>query len=518
MRDFSLVVAATVPEFGIGLDGSIPWRIPEDLKFFKETTTFTKDESKQNAVIMGRKTWESIPSKYRPLPSRLNIVLTRNTNSDVAKTIKSTDNCIVSSSFENAMEHLSWPPYSESIETVYVIGGSEIYNLCLNKYQENISAIYLTKVFLDESKKDIKCDKFFKIPLDSFVSTELSNKEQCKSDSSLSYQMIQLIPKSTPENNKENAAASSNDAQAELKEKKEDEPQVSDDPNHEEYQYLNLIQKILDEGVKRGDRTGTGTLSIFGAQMRYSLSNNVFPLLTTKKVFWRGVAEELLWFMKGSTSAKELQDKRIRIWDGNSTREFLDKRGLTHYEEGDLGPVYGFQWRHFGAEYKSMHDNYDGLGVDQLMNCIEQIKNNPNSRRIVMSAWNPSDLDKMALPPCHMFVQFYVANGKLSCQMYQRSADMGLGVPFNIASYSLLTRLIAQICDLEAGQFIHTIGDAHVYLNHVEPLKEQLKRKPFKFPLLKINPNKKGVDSFEYKDFKIVSYNSHKTIKMKMAV
>ena len=411
------------------------------------------------------------------------------------------------------MECLSWSPYKDKIESIYVIGGSEIYNLCLNKYPKNIAAIYLTKVFIDESKK-VECDRFFKIPTDLFDITQLSNKSQCKSDSSLSYQMIQLCPKqenNSDANNKENAGNTANKAES----KEEEE---SDDPNHEEYQYLNLIQKILDSGVKRDDRTGTGTLSIFGAQMRFSLNDNIFPLLTTKKVFWRGVAEELLWFMKGSTSAKELQDKRIHIWDGNSTREFLDGRGLTHYEEGDLGPVYGFQWRHFGAKYKSMHDNYDGLGVDQLMNCINQIKNNPNSRRIVMSAWNPSDLNKMALPPCHMFVQFYVANNKLSCQMYQRSADMGLGVPFNIASYALLTRIIAQICDLEPGEFIHTIGDAHVYLNHVEPLKEQLKRKPFKFPILKINPNKKGVDQFEYKDFKITGYKSHKTIKMKMAV
>ena len=185
---------------------------------------------------------------------------------------------------------------------------------------------------------------------------------------------------------------------------------------------------------------------------------------------------------------------------------------------GDLGPVYGFQWRHFGAEYKSMHDNYDGLGVDQLIDCIDKIKNNPTSRRIVMSAWNPSDLNKMALPPCHMFVQFYVANNELSSQMYQRSADMGLGVPFNIASYALLTRIIAQICGLKCGDFVHTIGDAHIYLNHIEPLKEQIKRKPNKFPILKINPNKMKIEDFKYEDFKIIGYKPQKTIKMKMAV
>lgn len=236
-------------------------------------------------------------------------------------------------------------------------------------------------------------------------------------------------------------------------------------PNHEELQYLNLVRDILENGVARNDRTGVGTLSKFGAQMRFNLRDGRFPLLTTKRVFWRGVAEELLWFISGSTNARELQAKGIHIWDGNASREFLDRQGLTHREEGDLGPVYGFQWRHFGATYVDMHTDYRGQGVDQLAACIELIKKDPNNRRIVMSAWNPSDLKLMALPPCHMFCQFYVANGELSCQvtflpllssqapqMYQRSADMGLGVPFNIASYSLLTRLVAQVCDLQPGK------------------------------------------------------------------
>ena len=290
-----------------------------------------------------------------------------------SKSIQSMDSTIVSSSFEHAMECLSWPPYSNNIESIYVIGGSEIYNLCINKYPQSVAAIYLTKIF---SNKSIECDKHFQIDITKYESTNLSNKTQCKSDSSLSYEMVQLCRKPQIESgNKENVANTANAAEN----KDNCENVESDDPNHEEYQYLNLIEKILNEGIERGDRTGTGTLSIFGAQMRYSLRNDTFPLLTTKKVFWRGVAEELLWFMRGCTSAKELQKKKIRIWDGNSTREFLDKRGLTHYEEGDLGPVYGFQWRHFGAIYKSMHDNYDNLGVDQLMNCIQQIKTNPNS-------------------------------------------------------------------------------------------------------------------------------------------
>ena len=252
--------------------------------------------------------------------------------------------------------------------------------------------------------------------------------------------------------------------------------------------------------------------------MRFSLRNDVIPILTTKRVFWRGVAEELLWFVSGSTDARELQAKKIHIWDGNASREFLDNRGLTHREEGDLGPVYGFQWRHFGAKYVDFNTDYTGQGVDQLARCINCIKTNPTSRRIVMSAWNPADLNDMALPPCHMFCQFYVANGELSCQMYQRSADMGLGVPFNIASYALLTRMVAQVCGLKAGDFVHTIGDAHVYLNHIEPLQRQLRRKPRPFPTLTINPEVNDIDGFKYEDFTVNDYKPFKGIKMKMAV
>jgi dihydrofolate reductase / thymidylate synthase len=191
---------------------------------------------------------------------------------------------------------------------------------------------------------------------------------------------------------------------------------------------------------------------------------------------------------------------------------------LSHREEGDLGPVYGFQWRHFGAEYGTMHDDYTGKGVDQLAECINKIKNNPNDRRIICSAWNPADLDKMALPPCHMFMQFYVADGEVSCQMYQRSADMGLGVPFNIASYSLLLVMVAQVCGLKPGEFVHTIGDAHVYSNHIDALKEQLQREPRAFPTIEINPEVKDIDGFNYSDFKIVGYQPDAAIKMKMAV
>ncbi|XP_071744588.1 thymidylate synthase [Lepeophtheirus salmonis] len=287
---------------------------------------------------------------------------------------------------------------------------------------------------------------------------------------------------------------------------------------HEEYQYLNLISNIIKNGNNKGDRTGTGTKSIFGAQMRFSLRNNVFPLLTTKTVFIRGIAEELFWFIRGSTNANELKEKKVRIWDGNSSREFLDSMGFTNREEGDLGPVYGFQWRHYGAEYNNMHTDYQGKGVDQLSHVIKTIKENPNDRRILMCAWNPKDIPLMALPPCHCLAQFYVANGELSCQLYQRSADMGLGVPFNIASYSLLTIMLAHVTNLKPGEFIHTLGDAHVYNNHIDALEEQLKREPRPFPTMKLKRNVECIESFTFDDFELIGYNPHPKIVMKMAV
>ncbi len=284
-----------------------------------------------------------------------------------------------------------------------------------------------------------------------------------------------------------------------------------------EQQYLDAIKTIMEHGCLRSNRTGVDTKSIFGMQMRYSLRGK-FPLLTTKRVFWRGIVEELLWFIRGSTNGHELAEKNVHIWDANGSREFLDHKGLHDREEGDLGPIYGFQWRHFGAEYKDMHSDYTGQGVDQLKDIIDKIKHSPNERTLVICAWNPKDLPRMALPPCHCLCQFYVANGELSCQLYQRSGDMGLGVPFNIASYALLTCMVAQVTGLRTGDFIHTLGDAHVYVNHEEPLKIQLSRKPRPFPQLVIKRQVSDITDFRVDDFEIVNYDPHPRIKMEMAV
>ena len=268
-------------------------------------------------------------------------------------------------------------------------------------------------------------------------------------------------------------------------------------PNPGERQYLDLLAHVLAEGAEKGDRTGTGTRSVFGWQMRFPLGES-FPLLTTKKLHWKSIAYELLWFLRGDTNVRWLQDQGVTIWD-----EWADA-------SGDLGPVYGYQWRHWRTP--------DGREIDQIRDVVAQIRAKPDSRRHVVTAWNPADVDRMALPPCHALFQFYVANGRLSCQLYQRSADLFLGVPFNIASYALLTLMVAQATGLAPGDFVHTLGDAHLYSNHVEQAREQLSRAPRAFPRLRLNPEVKDLFAFRYEDFVLEGYDPHPTIKAPIAV
>ena len=288
--------------------------------------------------------------------------------------------------------------------------------------------------------------------------------------------------------------------------------------NNDEYQYLNLINKVVTLGKLRKTRNAN-TISLFSEKMDFDISKS-FPLLTTKKVYFKGVVKELLWFLNGKTNSKDLENDKVNIWKGNSSREFLDSIGLINNEEGDCGPIYGFQWRHFNAEYQGYSADYTGKGIDQLQNIIDQIKTNPNSRRMFMTAWNPCQLSEMALPPCHVSYQFYVreeGNDKyLDCMMYQRSGDLFLGVPFNIASTSLLVYILANICNLSPGKVSIVIGDAHIYEDHMEQVKTQLSRNPTKLPTLKINKVLNSIEDLSYEDIILEDYNPQSTIKASM--
>lgn len=499
MRDIIAIVAAAAGSRGIGANGKLAWRLPADMIHFKQVTTTPPTAGLINAVIMGRITWDSIPSKFRPLTDRINVVLTSKSKKEVSHP-HPPHGLLVASSLHDAKEQLA---KMQQVGDIYIIGGEKVYQESMQwvtrvVYTEvsNVSDVRFDVWFPELKEDEWECRPF------PFDESRLDGERQEKlrhSNTGLQYRFLEYRKRL------------STTVLALV-----DYTYV----NTEELQYLDMCRDIIDHGVQKSDRTNVGTRSKFGTQMRFSLRDGTLPLLTTKRTFWRGVAEELLWFVQGNTNANDLADKNIHIWDGNGSREFLDQRGLAHREVGDLGPVYGFQWRHFGAKYVDMHTDYTGQGVDQLAMCIDQIKHNPDNRRIIMSAWNPSDLNAMALPPCHMFCQFYVdtQRNELSCQMYQRSADMGLGVPFNIASYALLTHMMAHVTGRKPGDLVHTIGDAHVYLNHVTGLQEQLQRTPRPFPQLVIKKHIHTIDDFVYEDFEVVGYNPHKSIQLDMAV
>lgn len=463
------IIVATDLQNNIGRDNKIPWYLPEDLKYFRDITT----GNGKNAVIMGRKTWESIPEKYRPFKNRFNIVLTRDVGKHTCNN-SSMESVMFMSSLQNALNYL----YNrDDFEDIFVIGGSQIYKEALE--HSDLNKIYITKINTIYENCDCVFPTYKNNPYLVKVSASKYLKFPDTSPSIIYQHLVYSV--------------------------------------HPEYQYLNLVKDIIDNGAVRDDRTGTGVLSLFGKKMEFDLKHH-FPLLTTKRVFWRAVVEELLFFIRGQTDANILSNLNITIWDGNTSREFLDQRGLEEYDVGDMGPMYGWNWRHWGAGYWGCKHNYKGQGIDQLIRAINEIKTNPTSRRILISAWNPSVLKAGVLPPCHVMFQFYVQNNYLSCQLYQRSGDMGLGIPFNIASYSLLTYMMAQVCGLKPGKFIHVIGDAHVYKTHIEPLKIQLQREPWKFPTLELNSEIKNIENFEKEDIKLMNYKSHPFIKMQMAV
>lgn len=510
MSKYFDIVVATTKKYGIGLNNTLPWNSRLEMNLFRKITT---SGNSNNIVIMGRKTYDSIPRQFKPLKNRINMVLSNKFFDDKKHDyVWFNRNLAYFKSFDTVMDYINKHGVEENLDgNIYVIGGGNLYN-------QTLMHPNLRYIFRSEIQNDIDCDTFInfddenyrkiyesELVKDTDVSFNLNIHQNQNYGGKMEipkeiYKYFNVKPVSdyfkTNEINKINK-------------------------NEGEQQYLNLLDDIMINGVEKPDRTGTGIVSVFGRQLRFNNIEQHFPLLTTKRVFWKGVSKELMWFLSGSTDATLLQKEGVHIWDGNTSREFLDKNGLEYYDEGDCGPFYGFQWRHFGADYEDKYANYEGKGYDQVKWCIDEIKKNPTSRRLIVSAWNASVLKEMCLNPCHVMYQFYAnpETKELSVHMYQRSADVFLGLPFNIASTALFLKLMCKMTDYQPKDVVVSLGDAHIYSNHVEQCKTQMERKPYDFPQLEI-ADKQVDDISEYttEDFKIMNYKCHPTIKAKMAI
>lgn len=439
-------------KYGISKYGEIPWHFKEDMKYFKNLTSNNMSLIGENAVIMGRKTWLSLPNNY--LPNRINIVLTR------SKNLEKKNNVVFYNSLEDAIS------FAETVShDIWIIGGADVYTQCFYNYRN-------FKVFINIIDHDFECDlsisNFPKnIDIISSVVKDLKNTNDGKN-----YSVRNIV------------GTINNDVES---------------------QYLRLLRKIMHRGIKRQTRNSI-TYSIFSEELKFNV-NDGFPLLTTKKMFWKGIVEELLFFIRGETNTKKLEEKGVKIWKGNTTKEFLEKCGLD-YEEGNMGLMYGYQWRNFNSE-----------NIDQFKYVINLIKNDPTSRRIIMTDFNPAQVHLGVLYPCHsLILQFYVNENKLSVKMYQRSADAFLGLPFNIASTSLLLCIFSEICNLKPDTVTITLGDCHIYESHVEAVKTQLSRCRFPLPKLSIPKFKdvKSVENSSIEDYELIDYMSHSRISAKM--
>ena len=474
MFDFSIIVAFCKKR-GIGNKNKLSWNLPQELKHFKEITISKADTSLINMVIMGRKTWESIPEKFKPLKNRINVIITsREINNDL-------DNSIYY--FKSLDEALSYD-YQLPINPngVFIIGGTMLYLEALKN--DHCKKLYITEIY-----KDFECDVYFPEFKEEFNLISVSNFQE---DNGVYFRYLEyskigdLIWK-----------------------------------NLEEMQYINMLQEILYKGIERNDRTNVGTLSVFGKSFNYDLSDT-FPILTSKRVFFRAVFEELMLYLRGETNNNLLNDKKIHIWDGNTSREFLDKRGLINYQKGDMGETYGFNFRHYGGDYQGFDKNYDNQGFDQLAYIIDLIKNNPTSRRIMINLWNPKTLHKAALPRCLCQYQFYVdtESNKLNLQIYIRSSDFFLANNWNTCTGALFVHLLCNLegINLTPGNLTVVTGDTHIYLTHLEQVKENLKREPKLFPKLIVKKNLSNIEDYKYEDIELIGYYPEPNIKVEMAV
>lgn len=510
LSEFELVIAVG-PKGEFGLGNSMPWgRIKEDMKHFSSITTQSKKVGIYNAIIMGRKTFESFGSK--PLPNRLNIVISK-TLGPLAESGKSLP-FLSFSSLDSALKFTAKLQDEKTIGKVFVIGGISLVVESLS--HPSCEMLHITNV-ISENWTRFECDKFLPNNVTNLLNGHktLDGSEDDKSDDTKTNytKNYRVVDKKiiTTKNDREQPVILCFQTFSRIR------------PSHPENAFLELLQRVIQHGTLSSNRTEISTLRVWGEQARFDLSR--FPLITTKRVFFRGAVEELLFFLSGKTQSTVLEQKSVNIWKENTRREFLDKRGLTQYQEGELGKSYPFQWRHFGAECRPNEQLELGQGgIDQIKNVIEEIrkvKENPEheaARRLLVSAWNPTDLKNMALPCCHDSFQFQVDGNRLNCLFRMRSSDTAVGLPWNIAFYGLLTYMIGHIVDLQPGTLVASLSDAHIYTNCLDQVKEQISRSPRAWPKLEIVGTYKSIDDFHSESFKLVDYYPHSGIKMEMAV
>ncbi len=528
--EFSLLVAKTLRN-GIGKNNTLPWKIGPDLKLFSKHTT-------NNVIVMGRKTYESFPR--RPLPNRIHIVI-----SNTLKNNWFDPNVIVVSDFDQALI-IAKPYFFNEDKKIFVIGGSKVYSDALG--HPNCKQLLVTQILNDiecdthisNIPHDYKLDKIGLVQQENEIYYQFLEYQRKYLRKHEEYQYLIDIGNDKPDRtHKEtlstfgvqfNLQKSFGHAPRRFFQSEQILRAPSSGINPEEDQYLDIMYKILKEGNETNDRTNTGVRSMMGAKMVFNLRTG-FPLITSKKMFWKGVVTELLWLLKGDTNVKHLAEQGNHIWDKDTSRKYLDERGMYHLEEGDCGATYGFNLRHYGAIYKSCNENYKGLGVDQLANCIQTLKTNPTDRRIILNLWNPTTLNNCSLPPCLFLFVLYVANGELSCCTMQRSGDLLLGIPWNVASSALLTHILANMTNLKVGDLHHNIVNAHIYNNHINGAKEQLLRPvhpkcQLQMPQAQVGENTfitrkltlEDIDSgmLLWKDFKLVGYRREPTLSTKL--
>ena len=476
----------------LGVNNDLYVKLDDDLKYFRKITSDKYYKDKPNVLIMGYNTFKSIG---KPLPNRYNIVISKNHTEEL-------DDMSITNfpSLNDAFQYLE---YKDDIGKTFVIGGASIYIEIFKNYLPMIDTIHYTRVncsqlsdteYLNAISKNIT---FCKLPIYDLINSKkvylLNTSNRIGKGTCFDFKTNTYIDQTFE--------YSINVYQSE------------NTINYEENQYLKLLNEILYGNNVKESRNAK-VLSKFGTRMEFDLRNG-FPILTTKRVPWKTVLRELLWFISGSTDNRILKNKGVNIWNANGSREFLDSRGLN-LETDDLGPVYGFQWRHFGAEYVDFDTDYSGKGIDQLRNIINEIKSNPSSRRLILNSWNAIDIDKMALPPCHVMVQFNIDKEFIDCQLYQRSGDMFLGVPFNITSYAFLLHIIGHLTNYIPRNLVHIIGDAHIYSQHIDAVSKQLMRTPNRFPHLTISGELHDIDDIDENVFKIINYDCYSTISAPM--